>query len=66
MPPEQRSAYKQEAERWHAVVRKAFSEDERARRMRRDCLAWSHRFDWDRATDDLELAIEVAIRGNPT
>ena len=56
----------EEIERWLDVLTRAFSEDDRAREMRRDCLAWSKRFDWDRAADDLELAVEWAIKGEST
>lgn len=31
------------------------------RAMRREALAWSERFDWDRATDDLEALIERSL-----
>jgi len=56
----------EEVERWLKVVTRAFSENDRTREMRRNCLGWSKRFDWERATDELERAVEWSIKGEPT
>lgn len=37
------------------------TQDDAARAMRRACLAWSARFDWERAADDMEEAIERCL-----
>ncbi len=50
-----------EAHRYADAIGSLFAEDEAARTMRRACLAWSKRFDWDRAASDMEAAIERAL-----
>ena len=52
-----------EARRYADAIARLLEEDEAARAMRRACLAWSRRFDWDRAASDMEAAIERALGG---
>ena len=52
-----------EAHRYADAIAKLLAEDEAARTMRRACLAWSKRFDWERAASDMEAAIERTLSG---
>lgn len=48
--------------RWAEALAPLLTEDAASLGMRRAALEWSHRFDWDRATDDLEAAIEESLQ----
>lgn len=52
-----------EAQRYADAIGSLLAEDEAAQAMRRACLAWSKRFDWDRAASDMEAAIERTLIG---
>ncbi len=51
----------QAARRFAAALEAPLAGGERARATRREALAWSKRFDWERAADEAERAIEDAI-----
>jgi glycosyltransferase involved in cell wall biosynthesis len=45
------------------AVARLLADDSFTRAMRREALAWSKRFDWTRAADDMEAAIEICLEG---
>lgn len=46
---------------WARAIERLLAQDAFALAMRRAALVWSKRFDWDRAADELLLAIEAAL-----
>lgn len=46
---------------WARALERLLSQDESTRAMRRAAIAWSSRFDWDRAADELMEAIEACV-----
>jgi len=50
-----------EAGRYAEAMSKLLANREDALEMRSACLEWSRRFDWKRATDDMEAAIERCL-----
>ncbi len=43
------------------ALARLLEDNDSVRAMRREALAWSERFDWERATDDLEALIERSL-----
>lgn len=52
-------------ESWVEAIGALLVEDDAAVALRGRCLAWSQRFDWDRAADETEAAILRALAGEP-
>lgn len=62
-PPAGGDALEEEASRYADALARLLAEDDAARTMRRACLDWSKRFDWDRAASEMEAAIEATLAG---
>lgn len=52
-----------ETDDYARALARLLTEDDATFAMRRECLEWSHGFDWDRAADDMEQAIERSLTG---
>jgi glycosyltransferase involved in cell wall biosynthesis len=50
-----------ETDAYAQALAQLLTEDASTLAMRRECLEWSRRFDWDRAADDMEQAIERSL-----